>query len=266
MQQTTPRLDRGPSGGLERHFTLPTIRQVPIGRPFTWLRLGWQDLRSNMPLSISYGLVFALAGWSILLFTAPRPYLFTASISGFMLIAPLLAAGLYEISRRHGQGLETHFPQSLEGWSYNGASIALFGLLLALIAIAWERVSAILFALLYGEGAPDLQSFVSEVFLSGAHWSFVIAYVVVGGVLAAIVFAMSAISAPMLVDRGVDVFTAVATSLRAVRRNLPAMALWAALIAILTAIGFATALIGLIVLLPWIAHATWHAYRDLAQP
>jgi uncharacterized membrane protein len=102
--------------------------------------------------------------------------------------------------------------------------MALFGLLLALIAIAWERLSAILFALFYGGELPSVQSFLGAVLLSGNYWGLVIAYVALGALLAALVFAMSAISAPMLVDREVDVVTAIATSLKAVRQNPAAMA------------------------------------------
>ena len=88
----------------------------------------------------------------------------------------------------------------------------------------------------------------------------------IGALLAALVFAMSAISVPMLVDRKTDVATAIATSFRAVRLNLAAMTLWAALLVALMVIGFATLLLGMIVVLPWAAHASWHAYRDLMQP
>jgi uncharacterized membrane protein len=265
MVPTTLPFEQGPSPALDRHFILPTIRHVPARQPLVWLRRGWQDLRRNASLSATYGFVFTVAGWLLLFFAEPRPYLFTAAVSGFMLIAPLLAASLYEISRRQDEALATTFRDSLSCWARNGGSMALFGLVLALIAIAWERLSAILFALFYGGELPRVQSFLGTVLLSGNYWGLVIAYVALGALLAAWVFAMSAISAPMLVDREVDVVTAVATSLKAVRQNPAAMALWAALLVALMALGFATLLLGMIILLPLAAHASWHAYRDLAQ-
>jgi uncharacterized membrane protein len=265
MAPTTLPVEPAPSAGLDRHFSLPTIRHVPASQPLLWLRRGWQDLRSNASLSATYGLVFTVAGWSLLLFAAPRPYLFTAAVSGFMLVAPLLAAGLYEISRRQDEAMATTFRESLSCWTRNGGSMALFGLVLALVAIAWERLSAILFALFYGGELPSVGSFLNTVLLSGNYWGLVIAYVALGGLLAALVFAMSAISVPMLVDREVDVVTAVATSVKAVKQNPAAMALWAALLVALMALGFATLLLGMIVLLPWAAYASWHAYRDLTQ-
>jgi uncharacterized membrane protein len=264
---SSPRpLESETSTGLDRHFSLPTIRHVPTNQPLEWLRLGWRDFRRNTSLSAIYGLVFTLAGYELLLLAEPRPYLFTVTISGFMLIAPMLAAGLYEISRRHDEGLTSRFRDSLQGWTRNGDSMAIFGLLLALVAIAWERLAAILFALFYGGDLPSVQSFVGTVFLSGNYLGFVVAYFVVGAFLAAVVFAMSAISIPMLVDRRIDVITAIATSLKAVRENPAAMALWAALLVALIVLGFATLLLGMIVVLPWAAHATWHAYRDLTTP
>jgi uncharacterized membrane protein len=254
------------TSGLDRHFNLPTIRRVPANQPLEWLRLGWRDFRRNTALSAIYGLVFALAGYELLLLAQPRPYLFTVTISGFMLIAPMLAAGLYEISRRHDEGLTSRFRDSLQGWTRNGDSMAVFGLLFVLVAIAWERLAAILFALSYGGDLPSVQSFVSTVFLSGNYIGFVVAYIGVGGFLAAVVFAMSVISIPMLVDRRIDVITAIATSLKAVRQNPVAMTVWAALLVALVVLGFATLLLGMIVVLPWAAHASWHAYRDLTKP
>ena len=266
MSPTRIPMEQGPSAGLGHDSDSPTIRLVPANRPLDWLRRGWQDFRSNVLLSAGYGLVCTLAGYEMLLLGAPHPYLFTAMVSGFMLVAPLLAAGLYEISRRHDDGMTTNFRQSLQGWTRNGDAMAIFGLVLVLVVIAWERLSAILFALFYGGDLPSIDSFVATVFLSGNYLTFVIAYVVGGALLAALVFAMSAISVPMLVDREIDVVTAIATSLKAVRRNPAAMTLWAALLVALMVVGFATMLLGMIVLLPWAAHASWHAYRDLTQP
>jgi uncharacterized membrane protein len=249
----------------EKHFELPKIQRVPLSRPFAWLGMGWRDMRNNLGESLAYGVVFAVAGWLIWGYAAGRPQLFTASITGFFLVAPLLAAGLYEISRRQELGLSTSFGESLQGWRRSGGAIAHFGVELVIIAIFWERLSAILFALSYGGTPPDLQAFFLDVFLSGNYQLLVIAYLTVGGIFAAIVFVISACSIPMLLDRNGDIYTAMATSFLAVSRNIPAMAIWAILIVSLTAIGFATLLFGLIVIFPVLGHATWHAYRELTQ-
>jgi uncharacterized membrane protein len=251
---------------LDRHFNLPEIAHIGTERPFVWLQAGWRDLRANPIASLAYGLLFAIAGDFILLFAWQRPQLFTAAISGFFLIAPLLAAGLYEISRRQAAGRASTFIDSLAGWRRNGQSLALFGLLVALVGIAWERLSAILFALLAENLAPDLSAFAASILGSEDYRALLIVWFIAGGSLALLVFAISAVSVPMLVDRDGDFLTAVMTSLRAVSTNLEAMVLWAALIVGLTLIGFATLLFGLIILMPLIGHAsTWHAYRDLVK-
>ncbi|MBA3997699.1 MAG: hypothetical protein C0466_11080 [Candidatus Accumulibacter sp.] len=250
---------------LDRHFNLPEVRRIAPDRPLVWLRAGWRDLAANPIASLSYGLLFAIGGDFILIFAWRSPQLFTAAVSGFFLIAPLLAGGLYEISRRRAAGRSSTFVDSLAGWRRNGQSIAMFGLLLALIGIAWERISAILFALLAPDLTPDLAAFVSSIFTSGAYRGLLAAWLVAGGSLALLVFAISAVSVPMLLDRDADFVTAMMTSLRAVGLNLETMVLWAALIVVLTLLGFATLLFGLVVLMPLIGHASWHAYRDLVK-
>jgi len=250
---------------LDHHFTLPVVRRIGLDRPLVWLHAGWQDLRANPIASLAYGLLFAIAGDFILIFAWRSPHLFTAAISGFFLIAPLLAGGLYEISRRQALGQHSTFVDSLAGWRRNGQSMALFGLLLALVAIAWERISAILFALLAPELTPDFSTFLSGILGNAEYLNLTTAWFVVGGSLALFVFAISAVSVPMLLDRQVDFVTAMMTSLRAVLLNLDSMLLWAVLIATLTLLGFATLLFGLVILMPLLGHATWHAYRDLVE-
>jgi uncharacterized membrane protein len=265
MANTAPGFEKALESEFSKHFDLPAIRRVPPGRPFTWLAQGLRDMRGNLVESLVYGLIVAAIGWAIWTYTAGRPQQFTASITGFFLLAPLLAAGLYEISRRHELGMDTGFGESLQGWRRSGEALAQFGLELVIVAIFWERLSAILFALFYNGAVPNLESFYRDVLLSGDYWRLLVVYVAVGGVLAIVVFVLSAISIPMLLDRDIDIYTAMATSLVAVGRNIPAMAIWAILIVVLTAIGFATLLLGMIVIFPLLGHATWHAYRDLTQ-
>lgn len=250
---------------LDRHFALPRVRRIAQDRPLAWLKAGWRDLLANPIASLAYGLLFAMAGDFILIFAWRSPHLFTAAISGFFLLAPLLAGGLYEISRRQAAGQPSSFVDSLAGWRRNGQSMAMFGLLLALVGIAWERLSAVLFALLAPDLAPDLSTFVSSILGAQEYRSLTIVWFIAGGSLALFVFAISAVSVPMLIDRDTDFVTAMMTSLRAVSLNLETMVLWAGLIVVLTLLGFATLLFGLIVLIPLLGHASWHAYRDLVK-
>ncbi len=254
-----------PYDSLDQHFDLPQIRTVGRDRPLQWLRAGWRDLRENLAASLAYGILLSAIGYAILAYAAERPYLFIAAISGFMLIGPLAAAGLYELSRRNEEGERIGFLGSLRGLARNADSLAFFGAFLAIALLAWERLSAILFALFYRGDVDNVTNFVAGVLAANDNLYFVFAYLMVGAVLALVVFSLSAIAIPMLLDRDTDAVTAAMTSLRAVQVNFDTMALWALLLVAMIGIGFATMMIGMVILLPLAGHATWHAYRELVR-
>lgn len=244
---------------------LPGVRQVDMHAPSRWLEAGWQDIRRNPLPSLAYGLLFALGGDLIILALLQHPHLVALSISAFFFVAPLLAAGLYALSRAGETGEKPMFLDSLHVFRRNTQSLALFGLLLALIAMLWERFSAVAFALLGASDASGASIFLNELLFSGEHLVFSLTWFGLGALLATFVFALSVVSVPMMVDRDCDPATAMACSLRAVLVNPAPLALWAVLIVILTLTGFATLLFGLIVLMPMLGHASWHAYRDLVE-
>lgn len=246
-------------------FVLPRIRPIPRSRPLAWLRQGWGDLRANPLPSLAYGLLFALGGDLILLAALDHPHLLTVAISGFFLVAPLLAAGLYELSRARAQGEKPLFIDTLRCYRRNGQSLALFGLFLALVTLLWERFSAIAFALVGATSAASGSAYLGELLFSGEHLAFTATWLVLGGLLAWFVYALAVLSVPYMLDRDVDVATAMMASLRAMLTNPVPLLLWAAIIVTLTLIGFATLLFGLVVLLPVLGHASWHAYRDLVE-
>ncbi|MCB1907399.1 MAG: DUF2189 domain-containing protein [Rhodocyclaceae bacterium] len=254
-----------PFHSLDRHFDLPRIALVEHSRPLAWLKAGWRDMARSPLASLSYGALFAALGYLIMAYAIDKPYLGTAAVSGFMLIGPIAAAGLYEISRRHESGEPTGFFESLGGLRGHRDGLFMFGIMLAFMLIVWERLSAMLFALFYRGDIADVGGFFNHILFSGEYVHFLIAYMVIGGTLAALVFALTAIAVPMVMDRDTDAITAMMTSLRAIGANLGAMALWAVIIVALMAISFATMMIGLVVLLPLLGHATWHAYRDQVE-
>ncbi|WP_153129812.1 DUF2189 domain-containing protein [Dechloromonas hortensis] len=245
--------------------SLPAIRQVGWDRPFSWLMAGVDDLKANPLPSLAYGLLFALGGDLIILATLRYPYLVTVAISGFFLVAPLLAAGLYELSRQTARGKKPLFIDSLRCYRRNGQSLAMFGLLIALAVVFWERFSAIAFALLGPTSSGDTGIFLSRIIFSGEHDLFALTWLALGGLLALLVFALSVISVPMMLDQESDFVTAMATSLQACLDNPGPLLLWAAIIVALTLVGFATALFGLILIMPILGHASWHAYRELVE-
>lgn len=241
------------------------IRHIDAHAPGRWLAAGWQDIRANPLPSLAYGLLFALGGDLILLSLLSHPHLLSVAISGFFLVAPLLAAGLYELSRARESGEKLMFIDSLRAFRRNGQSLALFGLLLALTALFWERLTAIAFAMLSGGGAFASSALLTEILIGGEHIAFVTTWLLLGAVLAGFVFVLAVVSVPMMLDRDCDPVTAMAGSLRAVAANPGPLTLWAVLIVVLTMTGFATLLFGLVVLMPMLGHASWHAYRELVE-
>lgn len=244
---------------------LPRIRSIATRQPLDWLAAGWQDLRANPLPSLAYGLLFALGGDLIILSLLEHPHLLSVAISGFFLLAPLLAAGLYELSRARTQGESLLFIDSLRCFRRNGQSLAIFGLILALTAVFWERISALAFALIAIDSPGSGSVFLSEIILSGEHLGFSFAWLAVGALLAVLVFALSVVSVPLMLDRNVDVVTAMMASQEAFAINLGPLLAWALLIVALTIFGFATLLFGLVVIMPILGHASWHAYRDLVE-
>jgi uncharacterized membrane protein len=243
---------------------LPGIRSVTLDQPFHWLRAGAQDMVKAWPLSLFYGVLFALLGYGLVHGAWGKPHLAMALISGFLFVAPVLATVFYSVSHRleHHHKLPNLFVPLLS-WRTNPASLGLFALMLVFVLSMWERISAILVGLfLNGSGIGSLSDLLN---LSAVHQhaDFVLTYLVFGGMLALIVFSLSVVSLPMLLHRKVDFATALVTSFMATRHNFRVMLLWGVLIAGLAAVGMATDFIAMAVIFPWLGHASWHAYRGL---
>jgi uncharacterized membrane protein len=248
--------------------TSPRVRRVELDRPWTWLARGWRDFQRALPVSVAYGVLFAVAGYAITLglYLADLVYLILPMVCGFMIIGPLLAVGLYEVSRRLEAGEPVSLRTALSAWGRNGSQIGLMGIVLMLFLFAWIRLAALIFMLFYGLAPPSLEHLVAQTFLSAEGLPFLIVGTAIGGVLAALAFAISVISIPLLLDRpDANVITAIATSIVAVRENPAPMAFWAVLIAVFAGAGLVTLYLGLILTLPLIGHASWHAYRDLVE-
>jgi uncharacterized membrane protein len=248
---------------LDQHFTLPVTRKITADRPLMWLKMGYADMLKHPLPSLMYGLLIAVIGAALLLLSGDNAHLLTTSVTGFLLLAPLGAAGIYELTSERDEGRETSFLQSIHDLYKNGGQLAFLGVILAMVAIAWERASAILFALMFSGELISSDSILAT--LTGDMLPFTLVWAAAGFVLACLVFALTAVSIPLLADREIDSVTAMMTSLRAVSENIPAMAIWAAILVCLTAVGFATYLIGLVVIFPLLGHATWYAYKELIE-
>ena len=241
------------------------IRRLPVDRAWTWIAAGWSDVIAVPRLSL--GLGGTLVGISMALtagmWLAGSIHLMLPLAAGFFFVAPLLAIGTYEISRRRQAGEPIETAGVLLAFRRNAGQLALMGLVLMFIHLVWVRIALLLFALSFGSVNPSLDQLFSALLLSPASLPFLVAGTAIGGLLAAFVFAISAVSIPLLLDRDVGVATAIATSWVAVRTNWQAMALWAGLIVLFTSIGIATFYVGLALVLPLVGHASWHAYKDV---
>ncbi len=150
-------------------------------------------------------------------------------------------------------------------WRRNPSGLVGFALLSILAGTAWQVASVVIVALFYKGPAMAPMAMMIEVVVNPQHYLLFFVYVCAGGFLAALVFAVSVVSMPMLVDRRCDLLTALSTSINAVAENPLPLALWAVILMLLTGLGFATALVGLVLFLPWLGHASFHAYRDLVE-
>ncbi len=241
----------------------PQVRRITVTQPFRWLWLGWHDLRRNWRASLGYGALITALGWSILVVCATDPYLIAAAITGFLLVGPLMSAGFCEMSRRYALGQPASFDDSLEGFGRNASALFEFGVILAIAAVLWFIVSGVMLAKVFGVAVPGIRETMYQGFLQTAHRPQLLAYLGVGAVLAAVVFALSVVAVPLIVDRHASARDGIRASVRAVLRNLPAMVVWSALIASLTILGYAPLLLGLVLTVPLLGHATWHAYKAM---
>ena len=245
-----------------------------MAQPLSWLARGARDMRRGGWLSLLHGLLPAVFGALLVLLARDRFWLLAGAFSGFLVVAPVLATSLYAISRAIERGEPVNLRLIVSTWTRwqysryaaKGGywSMVRFGLLLALAGTGWVLTSAALITLLAPESVSTPLDFLRHVVLAPGHYVFEL-WLTMGGLLAAPIFASSVIAMPLLLDRRVDVLQAVLTSWQAVLTNPVPLVFWAALIMLLTLLGLGTLLLGLVVVLPLLGHASWHAYRDLVD-
>lgn len=223
-------------------------------------------MRAAPLASLFYGVCFAAMGFILyLVFSRATQYITTFAL-GFMLVGPVLAIGLYALSRARSleksAGRAVQFLDSISAWRENPGAIGIYVLILTIIFLVWARTSLVTFALFESGSMPSVASFL-QYLTSFKNIEFTATLFAVGFVFAAFVFAISCIAVPHLMDSRADAVTAAALSVLACGRNPLLMTLWAGVIVVLIGIGLATAFVGLIFTAPLIGHATWHAYQDL---
>jgi len=241
------------------------VRAASLGQPLQWLRRGWADLWQCPLPGLLHGLAAMLFGWGVLLVARENFWVMAGAFSGFLLVAPVVATGLYAISRELAPTSSAQAPglgTVWRVWLSLDQRLMHFGLLLAFAGTGWVLTSAAMITSFADQPVHRPLDFLRYVVLHETSWAFE-AWLMLGGVLAAPVFASSVVALPLLLDRPVTVLDAVLTSWRVVAASPVTLALWAGLLMAISALGMATGLLGLLVTVPWLAHASWHAYRDL---
>lgn len=246
------------SASAQNKTFIAPARKLEFSAPFRWLKLGWQDYQQALRLSIEYGLFFAVSGLVLTLLLVLNSNEMTILSLGvlFILLGPLFAYGLYDISRQLQQGDPPTLSHSLHQIRSSAANQWVFAVVVIVIGLIWMRAATVIHIFYPEDPDPPLEELLTF-FVIGTG---------AGAFFSALVFGISAFSLPMMVDRNVDAITAGLTSLKAVMDNKAVATLWALLIVLLVAIGFATLYLGLIVVLPVIGYATWHGYRDTILP
>ena len=242
----------------------PGIRNANTGAAFSWLRQGAHDFASAPLLSLGYGLIFALLSAGIAYASINQPGLTLTFVASLLIVGPFLATGLYQVARLQDEGKAFSLRDTLQILNRHKARVAVFVLMLLLMTVAWIRLSSLFVAVYYGQVSLDIGMFASA-FGSAEGLRFAAPLMITAVLFAFLIFTVSALSLPMIIDGKAEIIPAFLTSLKAIASQPGTMLVWAGLIAALTLMGIATLFIGLIFIFPVLGYATWHSYRDMVK-
>jgi len=267
-----PRPEQPPKG--HGRLNLPDVMPIHSRQPLYWLYLGLKDICHSPWLSLAHGLIMAMGGGLITWLAHDRFWLLASALSGFLVVAPVLATSLYAMSRAIERNEAVNPRLLFRTWTQwqtlqNNEPVSYwclvrFGLLLGLAGTGWVMTSSALITLLAPVPIHSPMDFIRHVVLSPDQYLFEL-WLMLGGLMAAPVFASSVVAMPLLLDRQLNTMQAVLTSWKVVLAHPMPMVLWAFLIMALSMVGILSLFIGLIVIVPMLGHASWHAYRDLVD-
>ncbi len=245
-----------------------TVNKIEIETLRTVLQLGIEDFRVMPTHAVFLAIFYAIVGLILVSFSADydlMPLVYPL-IAGFTLLGPFAALGMYELSRRRERGEDTARWHMFEVWKSPARNqIIILGLILLALFFVWLEVAFAVYSNTIGLVLEPGESFLGALFGTSAGWAMIIIGNALGALFAALVFTVSVISFPLLLDRHVPVSTAVATSIAAVVRNPQAMFVWGAIVAISLAVGSVPFFLGLAIVMPVLGHATWHLYRAVVE-
>jgi uncharacterized membrane protein len=244
-----------------------TVFRPVMDDPWRWLSAGWQDLWKAPVYSLGYGLAFTVTGLAITagLYAAGLSSFVPAAAACFMLAGPVIATGLYEISRRHETGEPLNVGDIVRAPVKSKIQLGFISFVLMFIVLVWIRAATLVYAMFtYGVYLP-IDQFAAFVVGTAQGMALVAVGSIIGAVLALITYSVAVLSIPILMRHDTNAVSALVASVGTVVRYPGPMLLWAWLIAVMCFFGLATMFLGLIVVFPLLGHATWHAYRDLVR-
>lgn len=241
------------------------LRLPAFGDPFRWLALGARDFARAPAVGLFFGACFVAMGWALLKVFENAPAFVLGLSAGFLLTGPFLCAGLYRVSERLERGETPRLGDAVFAWRSKLDTLAIFGVILLVLEMLWARASLVVFALSFQGSMPDFAGSLRSL-INPKNMEFIIAWVALGGVFATIIFSVSVVSIPMILDRHTDAITSGLTSIRLVLSQPAVMIFWAAVITVLVALAMLPGFAGLLVVGPILGHASWHAYRATVDP
>lgn len=251
----------------DNRLTLPAVTKIGPGAPFDWLKGAWGDLWKIPGPALTYGVILALisGGLAYALFFSGYSSWIMVLAGGFLFVGPMFAMGLYEAGRQLERGQSPKLGEMLFVKTNSTMCLAYLGLALLMIYFLWTRIGQVVYGLSTYKVHRNIHDFIQFMIFDPEGHSMAITGTIIGGAMAFVAYCLVVITAPMLLEQHTNVFSATATSFRAVAKNLFPMLIWGALIAVLTVIGIATGFLGLIIIFPWIGLASWRAYRALVD-
>lgn len=254
----------GDEGTRSADFLL-ALRPLTLADPLRWLAHGARDFLHAPAIGLFFGGCFVAMGWALLLAFENAPAYVLGLSAGFLLVGPFLCMGLYQVSDRLERGERPRLGDAVMAWRRKLDTLAIFGVVLLVLEMLWARASLVVFALSFGGSMPDFAGSLKSL-VDAKNLDFLLAWMALGGIFATVIFSVSVVSIPMILDRRTDAITAGLTSIRLVLAQPVVLLAWAAIITLLVVLAMLPGFAGLAVVGPILGHASWHAYRGSIEP